>query len=86
MTKLTDITKEEWSTWVGLLTEPQKDSIVGKQYTTDSYFNPVQDANDNWFISVEEMEYCTNGEFLWVKDLELIPYVRKEYPNPFGGV
>jgi len=86
MTKLTDITKEEWSTWVGLLTEPQKDLLIGKQYTTDSYFNPTQDGNDNWFISVEEMEYCTNEEFVWVKDLELIPYVRKEYPNPFGGV
>lgn len=78
--KLTDITKAEWTTYVGLLTVEQKDSLVGKMYTDDSYFNPIQDANDNWVISVEEMEYCTNPEFMWVKDLDLIPYVPKPTP------
>jgi len=72
--KLTDITKAEWTTYVGLLTQEQMYSIVGKEYTTDSYFNPLQDLNDNWIISVEEMEYCTNTEYLWVKDLPLIIY------------
>ena len=72
--KLTDITQAEWTTYVGLLTQEQKDLIVGKEYTTDSYFNPLQDLNDNWIISVEEMEYCTNIEYLWVKDLPLIIY------------
>lgn len=78
--KLTDITKAEWTTYVGLLTIEQKDSLVGQMYTDDSYFNPIQDANDNWVISVEEMEYCTNPEFMWVKDLDLIPYVPKPTP------
>lgn len=78
--KLTDITKAEWTTYVGLLTVEQKDSLVGQMYTQDSYFNPIQDANDNWVISVEEMEYCTNPEFMWVKDLDLIPYVPKPTP------
>jgi len=81
--KLTDITQAEWTTYVGLLTIEQKDLIVGKQYTTDSYFNPIQDLNDNWVISIEEMEYCTNVEFLWVKDLTLIEYVPKPVVNPF---
>ena len=78
--KLTDINKAEWTTYVGLLTIEQKDSLVGQMYTDDSYFNPIQDANDNWVISVEEMEYCTNPEFMWVKDLDLIPYVPKPTP------
>jgi hypothetical protein len=82
--KLTDISQEEWSTYVGILTEEQKDSIVGQQFTTDSFFNPIQDKLDNWIISVEEMAYCTNSTFLWVKDLDLIPYEPKEYPSPFG--
>jgi hypothetical protein len=82
--KLTDISQEEWSTYVGILTEEQKDSIVGQQFTTDSFFNPIQDKNDNWIISVEEMAYCTKSTFLWVKDLDLIPYEQKEYPSPFG--
>ena len=81
--KLTDITQAEWTTYVGLLTIEQKDLIVGQQYTTDSYFNPIQDNSDNWVISVEEMEYCTNVEFLWVKDLTLIEYVPKPVINHF---
>lgn len=74
MMKLTDITKEDWTTYVGLLTEIQKDELVGQIYAPDSYFNPIQDLNKNWIISVEEMEFCTNELFLWVKDLPLIIY------------
>ena len=81
--KLTDITQAEWSTYVGLLTIQQKDLIVGQQYTIDSYFNPIQDLNDNWIISIEEMEYCTNVDYLWVKDLDLIIYEPKVQVNPF---
>jgi hypothetical protein len=65
---------------VGLLTIQQKNELVGQLYTDDSYFNPIQDINDNWVISTQEMEQCTNPEFMWVKDLELIPYEPK--PNP----
>jgi hypothetical protein len=81
--KLTDITQAEWTTYVGLLTIEQKDLIVGQQYTTDSYFNPIQDLNDNWVISIEEMEYCTNVDYLWVKNLDLIIYEPKVQVNPF---
>ena len=81
--KLTDITQAEWTTYVGLLTIEQKDLIVGQQYTTDSYFNPIQDLNDNWVISIEEMNYCDNNDYLWVKDLDLIIYEPKVQVNPF---
>lgn len=69
-------------TQVGLLTESEKDSLIGQLYDDDSYFNPIQDINDNWIISVEEMEFCVNPEFQWVKDLPLIPYEPKPSP-PF---
>ena len=59
---------------VGILTEEQKDLLVGQEFMVDVYFNPVQDINDNWFISVEEMDQCVNENFMWVKDLELINY------------
>lgn len=65
---------------VGLLTEAEKDSLVGQQYAPDSYFNPIQDINDNWVISIEEIDYCVNPEFQWVKDLPLIPYEPKPSP------
>lgn len=78
--KLTDLKQAEYTTYVGLLTEIQKDELVGQMYAPDSYFNPIQDNADNWVISIEEMEYCTNELFLWVKDLDLILYVPKESP------
>ena len=83
--KLTDITQAEYLNYVGLLTEVQKDELVGQQYTADSYFNPIQDADDNWVISVEEMQYCTNPTFAWVKDLDLIPYHQRPVP-PFPPI
>ena len=61
---------------VGLLTEEQKDKLTGQQFMLDVYFNPVQDNNDNWIISVEEIDQC-NNEFSWVKELELITYEPK---------
>lgn len=76
--KLKDITTEDVNTLVGLLNQEQKDLLIGQLYTDDSYFNPIQDANDNWIISTEEMINCTNELFLWVKELELIEYVPKE--------
>jgi hypothetical protein len=63
-------------TQVGLLTEEQKNQLVGQLYTTNSYFNPIQDLNDDWVISEEEMNQCDN-EYIWVKDLDLIPYEPK---------
>jgi hypothetical protein len=81
--KLTQLTAEEKLTYVGLLTELQKDKLVGQLYEEDSYFNPIQDLNDNWIISVEEIEQCVNPDYLWVKDLELIPYEPKPTPPPF---
>ena len=76
--KLTQLTEEEKLTYVGLLTELQKDELVGQLYAPYSYYNPIQDINDNWIISVEEMEQTTTLEFIWVKDLPLIPYTPKE--------
>jgi hypothetical protein len=59
---------------VGLLTIEQKDLLIGQLFAPDSYFNAVQDINDNWFISVQQIDQCVNDEFMWVKDLKLIPY------------
>ena len=77
--KLTQLTEEEKPTYVGLLTELQKDELVGQLYAPRSYYNPVQDLNDNWIISVGEIEQCTNEEFMWLKDLPLILFEPKQY-------
>ena len=62
---------------VGLLTEQQKDQLVEQLYAPDSYFNPIQDINDNWVISTEEIE-ATDIE--WVKEIPLIEYIPKPEP------
>ena len=40
---------------VHLLTQEQAEQLNGQQYATDSYFNPIQDADGNWIISIEEV-------------------------------
>jgi len=79
--KLADITTEDINTLVGLLTEVQKNELVGVYYSADSIYNPIQDIDDNWIISIEEIIYTTNEDTLWVKDLELIEY--KPKPSTF---
>ena len=68
---------------VGKLTIKQKNQIAGQLYADDSYFNPIQDANNKWVISTQEMDECVVEEFMWVKELELIDYEPKPAP-PIG--
>jgi hypothetical protein len=63
---------------VGLLTLEQKNTIKGQLYAPDSYFNPIQDINNNWVISTQEMNDCVVEEFMWVKGLPQIDFE----PNP----
>lgn len=62
---------------VGFLTIEQKDQLIGKKYNEDSYFNPIQDADDNWIISMEEMILNVYEEFRWVRELPMIEYKPK---------
>lgn len=56
------------------LTEEQKNALNGATYDGLQYFNPTLDADNNWFISTEEVNGCINESFQWVKDLHLIEY------------
>ena len=62
---------------VAQLTQTQKNELVGQTYTTDSYFNPIQDCNDIWIISSQEIEFCDNPQFQLVKELPLTDYFKK---------
>ena len=73
---------------VRLLTIEQKDLLVGKQWGVSAtldpiYFNPIQDAYDNWFISNQEVIGCTLQNALslgiegWILLLPEIPYSPK---------
>jgi hypothetical protein len=65
---------------VGLLTIEQKDELIGQSYAQDSYFYPVQDADNNWIISTQEIDNCVNEQFLWIKELPLIEYKQPDIP------
>ena len=80
--KIAQLTQDEKTIYVGLLTEAQKDVLVGQLFDEDSYFNPIQDANDNWIISIEEIENNVNPSFEWLQDLEMIIFIPKEYTLP----
>ena len=56
------------------LTEEQKNNLMGQSFDGEQLFNPTLDADGNWFISIEEITYCTKEEFLWVKDLPTIEH------------
>lgn len=53
------------------LTQSQANSLKGKEVVKDNYFNPIQDKNGNWIISVEERDQC---DLEWVKNCPEITY------------
>ena len=62
------------------ITEEQKDILIGKTYDGLQYFNPVLDADGNWFISTIEYNNLTlvRAQELnvinWWFTLSLIPH------------
>ncbi len=67
---------------VAIITEGQKDELVGQMWEADSYFSPVLDCNDNWIISQEEIDGNINPNFTWLLTLPLIDFCEKVYPGP----
>jgi hypothetical protein len=76
---------------IAILTQQQKDILVGQTYDGVCYFNPIKDLNDNWIISEIEYYYCLglwyldelNLELVFIKDLSLTIYEPKIVENPF---
>jgi hypothetical protein len=75
--KIQDITIGDTTTYVGVLSEQQKNELSSQQYKNDSYFNPIKDNSDNWVISIEEMTLCDNNDYMWVNNLDIIPFTPK---------
>ena len=67
-----------------ILTQEQKDQLVGQKWTDDTFFNPIQDCNDNWVISEDEVQGNTNTNVSWVNSLTLTDYCHK-IPPPITG-
>lgn len=56
---------------VAKLTQEQAEKLKGKEVVKDNYFNPILDADNNYIISLEEVEQC---DIKWVKYLPQIEY------------
>ena len=56
---------------VYLLTQEQAEMLIGVEFIPDNYFNPINDADGNLIISIEEVEQCSID---WVKTLPLITF------------
>ena len=67
---------------VVLLTEPEKNSLVGQLVQPNWYFNPVLDCNNDWIISTEEVENSIYPEHEWIKSMPLIDWCAPDSP-PF---
>lgn len=50
---------------IAIITQQQKDILIGQTYDGVCFFNPIQDLNDNWIISEIEYYYCLG---LWYLD------------------
>lgn len=64
---------------VAIITENQKDSLVGQLVQPDWYFNPILQNGGSWIISQQEVEGSIYPDHQWVKDLSLTtwtgPYI-----------
>ena len=57
------------------ITTEQKDLLIGQKWNDEAFFNPLLDADDNWFISNEEVNGCTHeGVNEWIHELVEINY------------
>ena len=56
---------------VAQITKEQAENLQGKEFAGGNIFNPIQDKNGNWIISLNELQYL-GIEFL--QTVELIEF------------
>ncbi len=56
---------------VAIITETQKNLLIGELVQPDWYFNPVQDCDGNWIISEQEIQSSIYPQNDWIKSLTL---------------
>lgn len=59
---------------VAIITEVQARDLQGKEFATDSLFNPIQDINNKWVVSEQEISQITSEEFAFLRELILVEF------------
>ena len=55
------------------------------EVTNDIYFNPVLDSLGRWVVSKEEVDMLTDSQFIYLKTMPVIRYMKpKDTINIFG--
>ena len=49
-----------------ILTEAQKDLLVGQEIVLDWYYNPIQDINGDWYVGEVEVNVTVKTEFMFL--------------------
>jgi hypothetical protein len=65
-----------------LLTEAEKDLIQGQEFAPSSFFNCVQDINDKWVVSIEELVSLDGSQYAWLYTLPMSIHQPKIYNLP----
>lgn len=67
------------------LTIEQKEQIQGVFFNDNTFFNCVQDINNDWFVFISEDDklYLRNTEFEWLNNETEVTYVPPVITNPF---
>ena len=53
--------------------------LLNEKYIENCYFNPIQDINDNWVITINEIRNCKQDyKPLWLDSLPLVNFKPKE--------
>lgn len=63
---------------VGLLAEDEKEALEGKQYAPKKYFTPLEDADGNNVLPIDQINNNKNLDYFWVVYLPLIDYKPKQ--------
>lgn len=50
----------------------QKDLLIGDKWNDEAFFNPTLDADNEWFVSIQEVYGCDKPEFQWLRQCELV--------------
>lgn len=50
------------------ISESDYNKIKGQEYAPSQFFNPIADINDNWVISIEELNGIVFEQFLYLSE------------------
>ena len=64
-----------------ILTEAQKDLLVGQEIVLDWYYNPLQDINGDWYVGEVEVNVTVKTEFMFLKSLPIVTITMAPFPD-----